>query len=146
MVQFNKNIKAYLSSENMVDNYLSNIKAMYNQAHSAGNFVAGFSKYLNDFTKPYLLAMNYFSNAEMGKVAKTLPLEGFQSYAGLVQFNSALGGRALISSMKAMNEYGQMELKNGINALFNTLFETNGNGSSNEDYFAFTERDRKSVV
>jgi PAS domain S-box-containing protein len=123
-----------------MEKYLSITKAMYNQANSAGNYVAGFSKYLNDFMAPYLLATNYFSNAEMWKIPKTPPLEGLQSYSGLMQFNSELGGRALISSMKAMNDYGNMELKKGIDALFNTLFERNRDGRSDEAIIAFTER------
>lgn len=58
-----------------MEKYMSIIKAMVNQINSAGNYAAGFSKYLNDFMVPYLLATNYFSNAETEKIAKTTPLD-----------------------------------------------------------------------
>ena len=76
-----------------MDKVLSIIKATYNQAHSAGNYVAGFSRYMNNFMTPYLLATNYFSRAEVEKFISTSPLEGMQSYAGLMQFNGELSGR-----------------------------------------------------
>ena len=123
-----------------MENYLSPIKAMVNQFNSAGNCVAGFSRYLNDFMTPYLMATTYFSKAEMEKIAQASPLDGIQSYAGLMQFNSDLAGRALISSMKAMNDFGNMELKKGLDALFNSFFGRNGDGRSRDGFVAFTER------
>ena len=123
-----------------MEKYLSLLKAMYNQANSAGNCVAGFSRYMNEFLTPYLHATSYFSNAEMEKMAKTHPIEGIKSYAGLMQFTNDLSGRALISSMKAMNDYGNMELKKALDALFDTVFNRNGNGESEGGIVAFTER------
>jgi hypothetical protein len=123
-----------------MDKVLSIIKATYNQAHSAGNYVAGFSRYMNNFMTPYLLATSYFSRAEMEKFISTSPLEGMQSYAGLMQFNGALSGRALLSSMKAMNEFGSMEMKKAMDALFNTVFNRNGDEENECDIVAFTER------
>ena len=123
-----------------MEKYLSIIQAMYNQANAAGNYAAGFSKYLNDFMTPYLLAVNYFSNSEKEKIGKTSLLEGLESYAGLMQFNSDLGGRALVSSMKALNDFGNMELKKAMDALINTVFTRNGDGAGEGDILAFMER------
>ena len=57
-----------------------------------------------------------------------------------MQFNSDLAGRALISSMKAMNDFGSMELKKGLDAMFNTFLGRNGDDRSHDGILAFTER------
>jgi hypothetical protein len=126
--------------EKLMEKYLSSIEAMYNQANAVGNWFAGFSRYLKDFMVPYLTAVKYFSHVEMGKMATTSPLEGIQSHAGLLQFNGALAGRAFLSSMKAANEYVNMELKQGIEALSNTLLEADGDGRGGKGILAYTER------
>ena len=123
-----------------MERYLSLFKSMCDQANTAGNYVAGFSKYLNEFMTPYLLAANYFSNTEMKKIPETNPVEGIKSYAGLMNFNGNIGNRALLASMKAMNDFGNMELANAMDALFNTIFNGSKGGEKKQDIAAFTER------
>ncbi|WP_373498842.1 metal transporter [Desulfococcus sp.] len=119
--------------------YLSMIEMMYHQANSAGNCVNGFCRYMNEFMTPYLLAASYFSNAEMNKMATTHPLEGLISYAGLMNFNHDVGSRAIISSMKAMSDFGNMEMKKALDALFDNVFKRTGNGGKYDDIVAFSE-------
>jgi len=120
-----------------MEKYLSLLKAMYNQAVSAGNCMSGFCRYLNEFMVPYILAANYFSEAERDKMAKTHPMEGLISYAELMHFNSDVSSRAIISSMKAMSDFSNMELQQALDALSNTVFNWDGNG---RDIVEFTER------
>lgn len=123
-----------------MEKYLSILKAMYNQANSAGNCMNGFCRYMNEFITPYLLAVNYFSNVEMDKLPRTHPLEGFISYAGLMNFNHDVGSRAIISSMKAMSDFSNMELKKALDALFNTMLKGDVADGSEDGFLAFTER------
>lgn len=120
-----------------MEKYLSLFKAMYNQTLSAGNCMSGFCRYMNEFMVPYILATSYFTEAEREKMTKTDPMEGLMSYAELMQFNSDVSSRAIISSMKAMSDFSNMELKKAMDALFGTVFDWDGNGG---DILAFTER------
>jgi len=134
-------VENFMEMGNFMDKCLSFTRAMYNQAHAMGNCMAGFSRYLNDFMTPSLAAMNYFGKAEMKKIPQSHPVEGIHSYAGLAKFNNELGSRAILSSMKFLGDYANMELKKALDALYNTVFDKEGNGGgSGEDIVAFTER------
>ena len=90
-------------SENLSEKQLAVIKAIHNQVGSVQNCCAGFSKYLNDFMTPALLAANYISGIERVRLLNTSPLESWQAYLDFWQFNMELSTRGLMGSLQAMN-------------------------------------------
>ena len=86
------------------------------------NYCAGFSKYANEFTIPYLLATIYFNSVEQKRLLDKSPLESFQAYMDLLEFNMNIFSRGFQSSIKAISNYNQMEMQNATAALMNTLF------------------------
>lgn len=94
--------------------------------NAAQNYWISFAKYSNDFMIPYTLAVNYFTDVEKYKLFNTSPLESFQSYMELLTFNLDISNKGLASSMKAISNYNQREMDNATSALFNTIFNVEG--------------------
>ena len=86
------------------------------------NYCAGFSKYANEFTIPYLLATIYFNGVEQKRLLDKSPLESFQAYMDLLEFNMNIFSRGFQSSIRAISNYSQMEMQNATAALMNTIF------------------------
>ena len=86
------------------------------------NYCTGFSKYANEFTIPYLLATIYFNGVEQKRLLDKSPLENFQAYMDLLEFNMNIFSRGFQSSIRAMSSYSQMEMQNATAALMNTIF------------------------
>lgn len=112
--------------EQFTKKMLCSIESFTGQMNAIQNGYAGFTKYLNEFLIPYIAASNYFRNIEQTRTLVTSPLDTFQSYIDLMEFNMELTNRSLIGSMKAINDYNLRELKNGLSAWFNTLFNLEG--------------------
>lgn len=124
----------------ILEKQLPLMKTINNQIEYIQNFWAGSSKYFNDFNIPVLLATNYISRVESVRLFSASPLESWQAYLDLWQFNWELSTRGLMGSMQAMSRYGNQEVKNGIQALFNSLIGTNGNPKESEDIFGYMKR------
>ncbi len=110
------------------------------------NYYTGFSKYSNEFTIPYLLATLYFGEAEQKKLLKTPPLESFQSYMDLLEFNMNLFSRGFQSSIKAISNYSEYEMQNAIAAVFRTFFPFIRNEGENLNDFLARQADLIKLV
>jgi hypothetical protein len=119
---------------------LALMKAAHEQTAYMLNFWAGASKYFNDFNIPVLLAISYLNRVESVRWFNTSPFESWKAYIDLWQFNWELSMRGLTGSMQAMSRYGSMEIRNGIQALVNSLNGMNGNPGDGEDVFGYIGR------
>ena len=126
--------------ENISEKHMALIKAIYNQAGSVQNCWTGFSRYLNDFMDPTLRAVNYISGVESDRLLNRSPLESWQAYLDLWQFNMELSTRGGMGSLQAVNSYGSLEIQKGLEAFFNTIFGGNGNPEDGEDILSYIEK------
>jgi hypothetical protein len=111
------------------------VEKLVEQGNALQNYWVALSKYQLDFMIPFLLAVNYFQKVERNKLLKTSPMESFQSYMKLFNFNMEMYFKSLMGSMRAINDYYNMEMKGALDAIYNTIFEQNG-----EDLLAYIER------
>jgi hypothetical protein len=119
-------------------NSVKNLETFSQMVRMIQNYHAGFSKYANEFTLPYLMATLYFNGVEQKKLFNTPPLESFQSYMDLLEFNMDIFSRGFQSSMKAISSYNEYEIQNAIAAVINTFFPFIRN--EGEDLSAFIGR------
>ena len=138
MIQFNSSSKDTAFHDMFHDILEKNVSVFSHLVNASQNYLKAFSKYSNDFMIPYLIATSYFNHVEKQKLWSTSPLENVQSYMKLLAFNLDLIGRGVNSSMKAITHSGKMEMENGIAAVFNTLFCSEG-----EDVEGFLARQSK---
>lgn len=103
-------------------NSVKSFETFSNMIQLIQNYYAGFSKYANEFTIPYLLAAIYFNGVEQKKLLNKPPLESFQSYMDLLEFNMNLFSRSFKSSINAISSYNQLEMRNAVAAVMNTFF------------------------
>jgi hypothetical protein len=126
-----------LNGQDMDINSIKNLESFTQMVQMIQNYYAGFSKYANEFTVPYLMATLYFSGVEQKKLFKTPPLESIQSYMDLLEFNMGLFTRGFQSSMKAIFSYNQYEMQNAIAAVIKTFFPfIRGEGEDLGDFIA----------
>jgi len=111
-----------LNLKDMDLNSVKNLETFSQMVRMIQNYHTGFSKYANEFTVPYLMATLYFNGVEQKKVLNTPPLECFQSYMDLLEFNMNLFSRGFQSSMKAISSYNDYEMQNAIAAVIKTFF------------------------
>jgi hypothetical protein len=119
-------------------NSVKNLETFSQMVRMIQNYHSGFSKYANEFTLPYLMATLYFNGVEQKKLFNTPPLESFQSYMDLLEFNMDIFSRGFQSSMKAISSYNEYEIQNAIAAVINTFFPFIRN--EGEDLSAFIAR------
>lgn len=145
MIDVKHNLPDGSLSESISEKQLALMKAIHNQAGSIRNSWAGFFKYLNDFMIPTLRAANYISGVESDRLLNASPLESWQAYLDLWQFNMALSTRGGMGSLQAVNNYGSSETKKWVEALFNTIFGDNGNQRDGEDISRYIERHAETI-
>ena len=102
---------------------LQPIDNILNQANVTSNYLVDVFSYMNDFTIPFFAASKYFNDVEKKKLAETPPIESFFAYIELFDANFDLFTRSMMSTIKAMGNYGSRELKESLNAWFNTFFQ-----------------------
>ncbi|MBF0209639.1 MAG: metal transporter [Desulfamplus sp.] len=101
------------------DIYLKNISA-------ANNMLLGLTKYNNDFFMPLFTATLYFINVELSKLYKDPPIEQWNAYIKLLKFNMEIFSRYHSGSLGALEKFIETESKNLCAALFNTIFQCDG--------------------
>lgn len=114
------------SFEKLSEKILGPVEIIGNQVSATQNCYAGISKYLNEFMIPYLIATNYISGVEQSRLLSTPPIESFQSYMELMEFNLDICTRFFSGSMKAISNYNNKEIQNAISAWFNTIMNLEG--------------------
>jgi hypothetical protein len=112
-----------------------NASAFYNLINASQNYIAGLSKYSSDFMVPFLISTAYFKQVEEKKLTLTSPIENFQAYLKLLDFNLDIINRGFFGGLKSLNGYVQMEMGGLIAALYSTL--PNGDG---QDLGSFADR------
>lgn len=111
-----------LNGKDMDLNSVKNLETFSQLVRMIQDYHTGFSKYANEFTVPYLMATLYFNGVEQKKLLNTPPLESFQSYMDLLEFNMEIFSRGFQSSMKAISSYHEYEIQNAIAAVIKTFF------------------------
>ncbi|MBI9089498.1 MAG: metal transporter [Desulfobacterium sp.] len=114
------------SMETLVRNMASQPSRFADQVSTAQEFYQGFSKYHNEFLLPLLISTNYFSNVEITRLFSKSPLESFNAYMGLLEFNLDIFSRYFSGSLNALDEYNNRELKKGVTSWYNTVFNLKG--------------------
>jgi hypothetical protein len=135
--------KSYLADvmlQPVLEKQLPLMKAAHNQTAYIHNFWAGASKYFNDFNIPAFLAMNYISRVESTRMFTMSPLDSWQAYIDLFQFNLELSTRGLTGSMKAFNQYVGLEIGNGTQAFLNSVNGMWGGPEEGEDILGYIQR------
>jgi hypothetical protein len=140
MPDLDKNFLAGLMAQPLLENQLFLLKAIHHQTAYVQNLWAGATKYFNDFNIPVLLATTYMNRVESGRLFNASPLESWQAYLDLGQFNWELSTRGLMGSMHAVSQYGSREFQSGIQALLNSLNGLNGTFDEGEDIYEYVER------
>jgi hypothetical protein len=129
-----------LFPENISKKQFAILKALCHQASATQNSWAGFTRYLNEFLIPCLIASNYIKDVEKLRILTTSPLESWQAYIRLWRYNLDLSSRGLSASHTALNQYGGMELNRAIDAVFNTIIASMNNKEQIEDVLSYIER------
>jgi hypothetical protein len=114
------------SEEKILQTMLCPAKIATNQFVAMQNFMGSFAKYTNELIVPYLISTNYFSLAEQEKLSGEMPMDSVASYLELLEFNTDISARSLNASLKALGDYTRRELPNALEAMINTLFNTEG--------------------
>ncbi|MBF0204831.1 MAG: metal transporter [Desulfamplus sp.] len=94
--------------------------------NASNNLASGFAKYNNDFFIPLFTSMVYFSNVELSEIHKDSPLELWNAYTKLFDFNMELSSRYHSGSFGALNDFFKKESKNFIDAFYNTIYQRDG--------------------
>ena len=122
----------------LFEKMMSPLQVTANQLTAIQNYYAGYTKYLNEFLIPYMISTHYFRDVEQCRVLTSTPWENLQSYLELMAFNLDLSGRHYMASMRVINEYVTREIPRAMGALYNTLFDVEGENIEN-----FTARQAK---
>lgn len=128
------------TAERLFHKMMSPLQVAANHLTAVQNYYAGYSKYLNEFFIPYMVSTHYFRDVEQCRLFTSTPWENLQSYLELMAFNMDLSGRYYMASMRVINEYATREMPKAIGALYNTLFDVEG-----ENIEKFTARQAKTA-
>jgi hypothetical protein len=112
---------------------VKSLSTYYNIISATQNYIAGLSKYANQFIIPFLISTTYFSKAERNKLLSASPLDSLKAYMELLNFNLEIISKGAVAGVKAINDYSQLEAGN----LFESLLRTSL-CLEDEDFEAFT--------
>lgn len=101
------------------DIFIDNINA-------ANNLLLCITKYNNDFFIPWLTSTFYFRDAELSGAQKDSPIEQWNAYMKLLEFNMELFSRYHSGSMSALDDFVKKESKKLSDAIYNTVFQRDG--------------------
>lgn len=105
---------------------LRNLEAFYNRGAAAQYYGAAFLRYWNEFMIPFFIASQYFGAAEQAQ-PPNVPLETtLKAHADLMQFNTDVFNRNLVSTMQSFNTWFKRALPETVEALVNTLYSQPG--------------------
>ena len=93
-------------SDSQENHFAKNLATFYNIISITQNYIAGLSKYANEFMIPYLISTNYFNEVERNKLLGTSILESLTSYMELWNFSLEIFSKGATAGVKAMNDYG----------------------------------------
>ncbi|MCG6891984.1 MAG: metal transporter [Desulfobacteraceae bacterium] len=127
---------SFLAHEDLQTNPLIDAaEAAVHFSKATQTFLAGMTRYGNEFWIPYLLSTTYFQQAEADKLSRWNPGELFGAYTGLARFNADLMVRAMDGAMKSTQAYLQSEMGRVIAAVYATFL-----GGEGERLSTYAER------
>lgn len=121
--------------EKLVDMNLKIAEATANCIKAEQTFWVGLNKYIDDFSIPSEIALQYITRVERERLFQAPLSESLASYLDLSMFNLDIATTELTARIKAIDNYHLPEANRFFVAWFNTLFNQEG-----EDIFAFMER------
>ena len=101
-------------------------KTLSDQLTLAQDLFQGLSNYNREFLLPLLVSSNYFSKVELKRLFTNSPVDNFDSYLGLFEFNMDLLTRFFSGSLSALDDYNSRTLKKCVTAWYNTMFNCKG--------------------
>ncbi len=101
-------------------------KTLSDQLSMVQDLFLGLSNYNREFLLPLLISSNYFSKVELERLLTNSPVDNFDSYMGLYDFNMDLLTRFFSGSLSALDDYNSRTLKECITAWYNTIFNCRG--------------------
>lgn len=111
--------------------------ALQNLSLAAQTYFSGISAYATDFFVPYLISTSYFRKVESEKLLKSLPMETFNSYMRLLDFNLDLVNKSFASALDTIGNFSQNEIEQFLPALIKSI--------SKEDSSALDEYARNNL-
>lgn len=97
------------------------LSAIQNLSLAAQTCFSGMSAYATDFMVPYLISTSYFQQVESEKMFTSFPLETFNSYMDLLEFNMDIANQSFAGALDILGAYGQNETQQFLSALFNSM-------------------------
>lgn len=101
-------------------------KALSDQLTMAQELFQGLSNYNREFLLPLLISSNYFNKVELERLLTNSPVDNFDSYMGLFEFNMDILTRYFTGSLSALDDYNTREFKKCVAAWYNTMFNCPG--------------------
>jgi hypothetical protein len=128
--------KKHINEATANDDWFSGgISVLQNILSASQSYLSGILKYTDSFYTPYLLATQYFQQAEALRLSENPPADSLEAYLGLLENNIELMARSLSGSARMLEAYTQNESDGLAEALQQTFFEFN-----NTKLAAFTAR------
>jgi hypothetical protein len=115
-----------LNPDLLLEQLLTPIKTFTAGVNAAGNFYTGLNRYMNQLLGPFFIASRYFTDIEKCRILQEPPLKNIEDYLALSGFSLDLINRSLLADLRAVNAYAEKELPNAVAALFNTVFDLEG--------------------
>ncbi len=107
------------------DRFCSGISVLQNILSASQTYLSGLLNYTDSFYTPYLLATQYFQEAEALRLSENPPADSVEAYLGLLENNIELMARSLSGSARMLEAYTRNEADDLAEALQQTFFEFN---------------------
>ncbi len=101
------------------------ISVLQNILSASQTYLSGMLSYTDSFYTPYLLATQYFQQAEALRLSENPPADSVDAYVGLLENNLELMARSLSGSTRMMESYARHEADGLAEALQQSFFEFN---------------------
>ena len=109
----------------MEDQVSGALSVLQNVLSASQTYLKGMLNYTDSFYTPYLLATQYFQQAEALRLSENPPADGVDAYLGLLENNIELMARSLSGSAQMMESYARNEADGFAEALQQSFFEFN---------------------
>jgi len=109
----------------MEDQVSGGLSVLQNVLSASQTYLKGMLSYTDSFYTPYLLATQYFQQAESLRLSENPPADSMDAYLGLLENNIELMARSLSGSARMMESYARNEADHLAEALQQSFFEFN---------------------
>ena len=107
------------------DRFSGAMSVLQNILSASQTYLGGLLNYTDSFYTPYLLATQYFQQAEALRLSEDPPADSMDAYLGLLENNIELMARSLSGSARMMESYARNEADELAEALQQSFFEFN---------------------